>query len=111
MEECIFCKVVSGDISSKSVMDTDNVLVLKDIAPKAPIHYLIIPKKHLQDLRSFEDIDSNLAGELLLTAQKLSELNDGIPFRILINNGHEVGQRVNHVHLHFLAGKELPELF
>ena len=111
MKDCIFCKIVAGDISSKPVKETENIIVLKDIAPKAPIHYLIIPKKHVDDLRSLKEEDKALAGELLMTAQQLSELNDNTPFRLLTNNGHQAGQRVHHLHMHFLAGDTLPELF
>ncbi|HJM68441.1 MAG TPA: histidine triad nucleotide-binding protein [Candidatus Babeliales bacterium] len=111
MQDCIFCKIIAGDIPSKPILETDDIIVLEDIAPKAPIHYLIIPKKHVVDVRAFESDEQNLAGNMLFAAQTLSKQEGDIPFRLLVNNGHEAGQRVFHLHMHFLAGKDLPTLF
>ncbi|MGE4168034.1 MAG: HIT domain-containing protein [Candidatus Babeliales bacterium] len=106
---CIFCNIIAQKIPSVPVLETDDILVIKDINPKATIHYLIIPKKHIPDLRDFKPEDLSLAGTMLMIAQRLSE---GLPepkaFRILMNNGPEAGQCVFHAHMHFLAGKKIP---
>ncbi len=105
---CIFCKIIAKQIPATVITETDDIIVIKDIAPKTPIHYLIIPKKHIVDLQSLEDADRSLACNMLFMAQELSENLTGTKsFRLVSNNGHDSGQRVFHIHLHFLSGKEL----
>jgi len=106
---CIFCKIISGAIPAKKIYETDQVLVIQDIAPKAPIHYLIIPKQHVPNIQSCSDQDHDrdkmMLGTLLLTAQHLSQTLPGNPeFKLVSNNGASVGQSVFHIHIHFLAG-------
>ena len=89
------------------IKETDDMVVIKDRSPKAPIHYLIIPKKHFNDLREFPDEQAVLAGKMLLMAKELSKtLPEPNAFRLISNNGIEAGQSVFHAHLHFLAGKK-----
>jgi histidine triad (HIT) family protein len=102
---CIFCKIVSGEMPAKIIAETNDLVVIEDIRPKAPHHYLIIPKKHIVDVRALEQEDMHLGGAMFALAQRLSKGMDDMPFRVVINNGHEVGQRVYHMHMHFLAGK------
>lgn len=109
MQDCIFCAIVEGKIPSRRVVETDNCIVINDIAPQAPIHQLIIPKKHLVDLREFAVEDLALGSEIFAIAQQLSANNNNAPFRLIISNGHQAGQRVFHTHVHFLAGKEMAE--
>ena len=105
---CIFCKIIAREIPSKIVDETDDVIVIEDIAPKAPIHWLIIPKKHIPDLSHLAAEDRELACNMLFTATKLAEKLPGSKaFRLVSNNGHEVGQRVFHIHLHFLSGTQI----
>lgn len=107
-QDCVFCKIINGEIPAKIIAENDNVIVIQDIAPKTPIHYLIIPKKHIQDVAYLEPEDKLLAGELLLMAKQLSEADPKAKdFRLVSNNGKGVGQSVFHIHLHFCAGKEL----
>lgn len=107
--DCIFCKIIAKQIPSTIIDETDDLIVIKDINPKATIHYLIIPKKHIRDFRDFEQRDSELAGNMLMMAKKLSkDLSDCKAFRLVINNGAEAGQCVFHAHMHFLAGKRIP---
>jgi len=107
-KNCIFCKIIAKEIPATVIKETDDILVIKDIAPKTPIHYLIIPKKHIADLQSLQDADKALACNMFFMAQELSKnLPGSKAFRLVSNNGHEAGQRVFHIHLHFLAGKEL----
>jgi len=109
---CLFCKIINKEITSEVIAENNNVLVIKDISPKAPVHYLIIPKEHTCDIRDLDNISSKdrareLMGDIVLMAQDLSKnkLNN-IPFRLISNNGSEVGQSVMHIHFHFLAGKK-----
>ncbi|MFZ5954018.1 MAG: HIT domain-containing protein [Candidatus Dependentiae bacterium] len=103
---CIFCKIIQKSLPSQIVAETDDILVIKDIAPKAPIHYLLLPKKHLKDLRELTPDDSKLAGNLLLMAALLAE-KENTGFRLVVNNGEDAGQIVFHAHVHFLAGKKM----
>ncbi len=109
MPNCIFCKIVLREIPSLIVAETDQVLVFKDINPKASIHDLIIPKKHISDIQSLSKQDGALMGEIILMAQQLArELSGSQSFRLVSNNGPAV-QLVSHLHFHFLAGKNLPD--
>lgn len=108
MTDCIFCKIIKNEIPAQKVAENDKLLVIKDITPKAPVHYLIIPKKHLESLHSFEQSDIELAGAMMLMAKELSKNLSGTQaFRIVLNNGFDAGQRVFHTHVHFLAGKQM----
>lgn len=109
-QNCIFCKIISGQIPCQKIRENSDLIVIKDIAPRAPVHYLIIPKKHIQDLRSAQAIDQELLGSILLMAKDVSsDLSDPQEFRLLSNNGSSVGQSVFHMHVHFLAGKQFSE--
>lgn len=102
--DCIFCKIITGQIPSKKIHETDDLVVLQDIAPKAPIHYLIIPKKHIKNIQSTTDDDQTLLGNVILMAKKIStELSGSQEFKLVSNNGASIGQTVFHLHFHFLA--------
>jgi len=107
-ENCLFCKMISGEIPCDKVFETDKLLAFRDIAPKAPTHILVIPKEHIKSVVDFSDSDAHkaLAGELLLAAQRVAKsenLNDN--FRIVFNTGAEAGQTVFHAHMHVLGGR------
>ena len=107
-QECIFCKIIAKQIPSTIIHEDNDLLVIKDIVPKATTHFLIIPKKHLKDLRDFTQSERDLAAHMLFIANDLSKKHlDGGDFRLMINNGYNAGQRVFHTHMHFLAGKKL----
>ena len=106
--DCIFCKIIHGDIPAKKIAQNDHVIVIQDIAPKAPVHYLVIPKKHIQDVASLGPEDIHLAGELFHMASHLAQnLSGSQAFRLITNNGSDAGQTVFHLHIHFLAGKQM----
>lgn len=104
--DCIFCKIIAKNIPAKIIAESDTVIVIEDIAPKAPIHYLIIPKKHVSDLTKFQAEDTNIAADLLFMAKHISEKTPKAnQFRLIANNGSEAGQVIFHLHFHFCAGK------
>jgi len=105
-EKSIFSKIIAHEIPAKIIAETDDLIVINDIAPKAEIHYLIIPKKEIRDVQSFHQGDFVLAGKMFEMAQQLSRTIPGAEqFRLVINSGEKVGQKVFHLHMHFLAGK------
>lgn len=107
---CVFCKIIAGDIPAAKIKETDDLIVLKDIAPKAPIHYLIIPKKHIANLQTASDDDQILLGSMLLMSKELSkDLSSPQEYRLVSNNGPSVGQSVFHIHIHFMAGQRFAE--
>lgn len=108
MEDCIFCKIVKGEIPSAKVYEDDNFYAFKDIAPVAPVHVLVIPKKHIQSIAALQPADADVAGKMLFTIQKVAAqlgLTDG--FRVVFNTGEKAGQTVHHMHAHILGGKEM----
>lgn len=107
-QNCIFCKIISGQIPSKIIYQTDYSIVLQDIAPRAPIHYLIIPKNHVQDLVSCTNPDV-MIDLMAIPAILANQLGDQIAFKLSTNNGYAAGQRVFHLHFHFMAGKTFEE--
>lgn len=108
MSNCIFCKIINKEIPAEIIAENDNVIVIKDIAPKAPLHLLIIPKKHITDISQLKPEDRDYAADLLLMATELSKTEkNASSFRLVNNNGASVGQSVFHIHIHFLAGKAM----
>ena len=109
MNECLFCKMVSGVIPFDKVHENENVLAFRDIDPKAPTHILIIPKKHITTLNEINENDQDLLGELLLTAKKIAK-DEGIDtsgYRTVFNCNSDGGQTVFHIHMHLLGGRPM----
>jgi histidine triad (HIT) family protein len=104
---CLFCKIVAGQLPADKLYEDDTVLAFKDIHPQAPFHGLVIPKVHLPTLNDFSAGQEELAGRLLLTAQRLAA-DQGLPgYRVAMNVNREGGQVVFHAHLHVLGGRQL----
>lgn len=103
--DCIFCKIVQRQLPTQPVYEDDDVIVFPDIHPAAPVHLLIVPKKHIVNLDTAEPESQALLGKMLLLAPKLAKeqgANNG--FRVVINNGADGGQEVYHLHIHVLGG-------
>lgn len=109
-DNCIFCKIIKKEVPGSIIKENEDVIVFKDLYPKAPVHYLIVPKKHFSDIKDLESSETALAGKLLLMAKELSQdLSGAKSFRLVSNNGKESGQCVLHFHIHFLAGKQMSD--
>ena len=112
MTECIFCKIVSGEIPSTKVYEDEEILAFKDIAPAAPIHVLWIPKKHFANLGEASTQEQALLGKMLwLIGQEAPSLGLTDGYRIVSNCGEAAGQTVEHFHLHVLGGLAMGALF
>ena len=109
MEDCIFCKIISGDIPSKKAYEDEQVLAFYDIDAKAPVHLLIIPKKHITSVLGLKPEDGVLVAHIFEVAAKLArELGlEERGFRMVSNIGKDGGQTVPHLHFHLLGGREL----
>ncbi len=106
MQDCIFCKIIRGDLVSTKIIEDEHLIVIQDIQPQAPIHYLIIPKEHIQDVQSMKESNLFYAESFFAMAQRLSENVAGAQdFKLHINSGKKAGQIVMHLHMHFIAGK------
>ena len=104
-QSCIFCKIIAGSIPAKIIAHNGIVIVIQDITPKAPIHYLIIPKTHVHDVSSLSADTAHIPSELFLMAQKVAlDLPGDKSYRLVVNNGKGSGQSVFHLHMHLLAG-------
>ena len=103
MQDCIFCKIVKGEIPCKKVYEDEDVLAFHDINPSAPIHFLLIPKKHLVSLAEVQPEDTPLLGKMLaLVPQLAKEQGCQNGFRVVINTGRDGGQEVGHLHIHVM---------
>ena len=107
--DCLFCKIVEKKIPANIVYESEDIIAFKDIEPKAPIHCLIIPKKHISTINDIDESNSNIIGLMYETAAQLARTfyvdKDG--YRVVMNCNSNGGQTVYHIHLHFLAGRQL----
>lgn len=110
MSDCLFCKIIAGEIPSERVFDNDDVCAFRDIAPQAPVHILVVPKQHIASVADITPENSHLAAKCLEAAAKIASqegLTNG--FRIISNSGADAGQTVPHLHFHILGGRRLGE--
>jgi len=108
MLDCIFCKIANKEIDSQIVFEDDKMVAFKDLSPQAPVHLLIIPKKHIQSLADVSEDDVKLLGEMLIRVKKLAEefeLENG--YRTVINTRGDGGQTVDHLHIHLLGKRKM----
>lgn len=105
--DCLFCKIAAGDIPAEKLYEDDEMLAFRDIAPQAPVHFLVIPKKHIQDPTGVTEEDEGLIGRMMRTGSKVAKENSITDFRLVFNNGAGAGQTVFHIHMHVLGGRAL----
>lgn len=108
MENCLFCKIIRGEIPSKKVYEDEHTFAFEDISPKAPTHVLIVPKKHLAGLKEATAADAEIIGRCHLVAAQIGrqrQIEDG--YRTVLNVGSRSGQSVFHLHVHLLGGRDL----
>jgi histidine triad (HIT) family protein len=111
MSDCIFCAIGNKTKQAVILMENDRLFVIKDILPKAPVHLLVISKKHILSVNHLEPGDQQLLGELIMAAKQMAQ-EQGIGesgYKLIFNVGKDGGQVIPHLHLHVLGGKKLPE--
>lgn len=106
---CIFCKIIAGQIPSRKLYEDEDVFAFHDINPAAPVHFMIVPKKHIASMAHVTEADQALLGKIMLLAPKLAMQQGCNPypaggFRIMVNTGEEGGQEVHHLHVHVMGG-------
>lgn len=109
MEDCIFCKIIKREIPSSIVYEDSEIIAFRDVNPQAPIHILVIPKKHIESLVNLTEEDEKVVGKIYTVINKIAR-QEGIDkkgFRVIVNCGEDGGQEVKHLHFHILGGKKL----
>jgi len=108
MADCLFCRIIAGEIPSQRVYDNDNVFAFRDILPQAPVHILVVPKTHVESAAMLTAENSYLAATCFEAIAKIAE-NEGLGagFRVITNSGNDGGQSVPHLHFHLLGGRAL----
>jgi histidine triad (HIT) family protein len=108
MDDCLFCKIISGEIPSKKIYEDEHTFAFEDIDPKAPTHVLIVPKKHIRGLKEANTDEAEIIGRCHLTAARIARergIEEG--YRTVLNVGPKSGQSVFHLHVHLLGGRDL----
>lgn len=108
MPDCLFCKIVGGEIPSQFLYEDDDMVAFRDIDPKAPVHILLVPKAHIEDAAALTEVEGALLGKMFAVAAKLAKqegLENG--WRVVTNVGKDGGQSVPHLHFHLLGGRQL----
>ena len=108
--DCIFCKIISGEIPSDKAYEDEQVLAFRDIAPKAPVHVLIIPKTHIAGVREITADNSSVVAHIFTVIPQITQQLGITDYRVVSNNGEQAGQTVHHLHFHLLSGGVLGEM-
>lgn len=105
--DCLFCKIVSGEIPSSKVYEDDQVIAFHDIHPQARVHVLVVPRKHIARVAEMTEADIPLLGQMVYAARRIAhDLQIDSGFRLVMNNGADANQTVFHIHLHVLGGRK-----
>lgn len=108
MTDCIFCKIINGDIPAKLIYEDDLVVAFDDMSPQAPVHFLVIPKKHIVSANNITEENKNIMGHILYVANKVA-MEKGLEngYRVVNNCGEDGGQTVGHIHFHILGKRKM----
>lgn len=109
MSDCLFCGIVEGRVKAQIVYEDRSLIAFKDIGPRAPVHLLIVPRKHIATVSDLEEVDAQTVGEIFLIAARLAN-DHGIAkhgYRVVVNCGADAGQSVFHLHFHLLGGRRM----
>jgi histidine triad (HIT) family protein len=108
VSNCLFCKIIEKKVPAKIVHEDEYSIAFEDLNPQAPVHTLIVPKKHIADIHSLVVTDREIIGHLFFIAKTIASQRglDKGGYRMVINNGHDAGQSVFHIHLHLLSGRK-----
>jgi len=109
MNSCIFCKIAEGKANAEVVYQNDRIIAFRDIDPKAPVHILIIPRKHIATINDLTSNDKDLIGEIFLAAKEIAKMENlsECGYRLVFNCNRDGGQAVYHIHLHLLGGRSM----
>lgn len=108
MNDCVFCKIVDGEIPAAKIYEDEKVIAFNDLSPQAPVHFLVVPKKHIANLDELQESDAELIGHIFLVIKKIAkdlDLKKG--YRVVANCKEEGGQSVPHIHFHVMGGREM----
>ena len=108
-QDCIFCKIAAGEFNTQFVFENDELVAFRDIRPQAPVHILIIPRRHFERINQLTDSDVELVGHMVLMANQLARqenISDS-GYRLVFNCGRDSGQEVEHIHLHLFGGRKM----
>lgn len=106
-ENCLFCKIIAGELPCDKLYEDDEVFAFKDIAPQAPMHYLIVPKEHLRGPEAVTEASERIIGKLMRIANDIAQKEGMANYRLVLNNGAGAGQTVFHLHMHIIGGRPL----
>ncbi|MDH4318833.1 MAG: histidine triad nucleotide-binding protein [Desulfobulbaceae bacterium] len=106
-DNCLFCKIVNGNIPADKLYEDDEVLAFRDISPQAPVHFLVIPKKHLSGPAAVDGENERLMGKIIRIGNEVANKEGIKQYRLVFNNGADAGQTVFHIHMHVLGGRSM----
>lgn len=101
---CIFCDIINKNLDSDIIFEDNDIIVISDLHPKAPVHKLIIPKKHIESIKEINEVEKNLLFKIIETAKNIAEKKQLKGYKLVFNVGKEGGQEIEHLHLHLLGG-------
>ncbi len=110
MTDCIFCKIVAKELPADIVYEDEQIIAFRDVKPVAPVHILVIPKRHIESLQTTDSTDDQLLGALMGVARQVAKEQNLAGYRVATNIGKEGGQVVKHLHLHVIGGRPLSDL-
>ncbi len=106
-DNCLFCKIIRGEIPAAKLYEDDEVLAFRDIAPQAPVHFLVVPKHHVSGPAAVREQDDHIVGKMMRVGSELAKKENIPDFRLVFNNGEQAGQTVFHLHMHVLGGRNM----